>query len=57
MKDRETDVVRETAPRYAKEDNFLTYDDYLRAPTGLRYELLEGELRMTPSPNLSIRQF
>ena len=52
MKDRETDVVRETAPRYGKEYNLLTYDDYLRAPAGLRYELLEGELRMTPSPSI-----
>ena len=51
MKDRETDAVRETAPGYAKESDLLTYDDYLRAPEGLRYELLEGELRMTPSPN------
>lgn len=51
MKDREIDVVRETAPKYSNADNLLTYDDYLRAPAGLRYELLEGELRMTPSPN------
>jgi len=30
----------------------LTYDDYLKMDDGLRYELIEGELILTPSPNL-----
>ena len=50
MKDRYADVVRETAVSYGNEDDLLTYDDYLRMPEGIRYELLEGELLMTPSP-------
>ncbi len=29
----------------------LTYEDYRNAPAGLRYELIEGDLRMMPSPN------
>lgn len=29
----------------------LTYDDYCALPEGLRYELVEGDLRMVPSPN------
>ena len=45
------DVVRETAARCGEADNRLTYDDYLRAPAGLRYELVEGAMRMTPSPS------
>lgn len=28
----------------------LTYDDYLLLPEGNRYEIIEGELFMTPSP-------
>jgi len=28
-----------------------TYDDYLKTPDDERYELIEGELLMTPSPN------
>ena len=27
-----------------------TYDDYLKTPDDMRYELIEGELYMTPSP-------
>ena len=27
-----------------------TYDDYLKTPDNKRYELIEGELYMTPSP-------
>ena len=27
-----------------------TYDDYLKTPDDKRYELIEGELYMTPSP-------
>ncbi len=51
MKDRDVFLVRETARSYGNESDLLTYDDYLRMPEGLRYELLEGELLMTPSPN------
>ena len=43
-------VARETAPRCGSEIR-LTYEDYLRVPAGLRYELVEGELRMPPSPS------
>jgi len=53
MKDHEMDMVRETAARYGEADNRLTYDDYLRAPAGLRYELVEGAMRMTPSPSVT----
>lgn len=28
----------------------LTYDDYARMPEGQRYELLEGDLQLTPAP-------
>ena len=50
MKD--SHVVRETAPKYGDGRVRLTaYDDYLRMPAGLCYELVEGEMRMTPSPN------
>jgi Uma2 family endonuclease len=45
------DVVRETAPKYGDDRVRLTYEDYLRMPAGLRYELVEGEMRMTPSLN------
>jgi Uma2 family endonuclease len=27
-----------------------TYEDYLKIPEDVRYELIEGELFMTPSP-------
>ena len=27
-----------------------TYDDYLKTPDDKRYELIEGDLSMTPSP-------
>ena len=29
----------------------FTYEDYLKTPDDKRYELIEGELLMTPSPN------
>lgn len=45
-------LIRETAPAYVtKGGPRLTYEDYCRAPAGLRYELVEGDLRMTPSPS------
>ncbi len=28
-----------------------TYEDYLKTPGDKRYELIEGDLLMTPSPN------
>lgn len=43
--------ARETAPRYEPSPVRLTYEDYCRMPAGLRYELIEGDLRMTPSPS------
>ena len=49
MKDH--DSVRKTAPKYGDNRVRLTYDDYLRMPDGLRYELVEGEMRMVPSPS------
>ncbi len=49
MEDRKG-TFRETAVSYPARDNLMTYDDYLRAPAGIRYQLLEGELSMTPSP-------
>jgi len=30
----------------------LTYEDYCRMPSGNRYELVEGDIRMTPSPSV-----
>lgn len=45
------DVTRETAPKYGDDRTRLTYDDYLRMPAGLRYELVEGDMRMVPSPS------
>ncbi len=47
------DEVREAVPPYDSYEVRLTYDDYCRAPEGLRYELVEGDLRMVPSPNVS----
>ncbi|WP_144440508.1 Uma2 family endonuclease [Limnochorda pilosa] len=32
-------------------DVALTYDDYRRMPEGERYELLEGDLQLTPAPS------
>lgn len=47
---RETDKVREAVA--ASRRTLLTYDDYLRMPAGLRYEIVEGEPRMVPSPGV-----
>lgn len=41
------------APRDAGRKVLLTYEDYCRTPDGVRYELVEGDLRMTPSPSVS----
>lgn len=45
-----SDRAREAAPRYGSDSVLLTYDDYCRMPAGLRYELVEGDMRMVPSP-------
>ena len=37
---------------YAKEPHPFTYDDYRTAPGDERYELLDGNLIMVPTPNL-----
>ncbi|MDI6893276.1 MAG: Uma2 family endonuclease [Bacillota bacterium] len=42
--------MRQTTPEYLPGPR-LTYEDYCRMPAGLRYELVEGDLRMTPSPS------
>jgi len=44
----ETAVTREPSAR-----KNLTYADYLKIDDGQRYELLEGELALTPSPGFS----
>ncbi len=48
-----SDKTRETAPEYARNrQQRLTYDDYCRMPSGQRYELVEGGLRVVPSPSM-----
>lgn len=43
--------VRETAKTYPSEKKSYTYEDYLELPDDRnRYEILDGELIMTPSP-------
>ncbi len=43
--------VRETAPKYLANKKPFTYQDYLNLPDdGMRYEVINGELIMTPSP-------
>lgn len=49
---RDPDVSRETAPKYMAHNIRLTYDDYCRMPSGQRYQLIEGDLMMVPSPNV-----
>ncbi|HHV79585.1 MAG TPA: hypothetical protein GXX40_08285 [Firmicutes bacterium] len=44
-----SNLVRETGT-CAKECPRLTYEDYYRAPMELRYELVEGDWRMSLSP-------
>lgn len=48
----EPHVARETAPQYQPRGGRLTYEDYCRLPAGNRYELVEGDIRMTPSPSV-----
>jgi len=38
------------APTAKEIKKFYTYDDYLKIDDGNRYELIEGELFLTPSP-------
>ncbi len=43
--------IRETAPKYLADKKPFTYQDYLNLPDdGMRYEVINGELIMTPSP-------
>lgn len=42
---------REVSPAYRPASGQLTYDDYRRLPSRPRYELIEGDLSMPPSPN------
>lgn len=46
------DKAHETAPSYGSGRVLLTYDDYCRTPDDVRYELIEGELLIVPSPNV-----
>jgi len=39
-----------TVPAAQEVKKFYTYDDYLKIDDGNRYELIEGELFLTPSP-------
>ncbi len=52
---KKADRVRDVAR--AESTHALTYQDYLRLPSGRRYELIEGELRMPPSPNTAHQRF
>lgn len=49
----EPDEVKELAVKYDTPETRFTYEDYCRMPAGLRYELVEGDLRMVPSPSVS----
>lgn len=43
--------MKQTAQKLTSEDLKFTYEDYLLLPEdGKRYEIIEGELSMTPSP-------
>lgn len=46
------DKAHETAPSYGSGGVLLTYEDYCRTPDDVRYELIEGELLIMPSPNV-----
>ncbi len=48
----EQDKVREPGTKYDSPATRLTYEDYCRMPAGLRYELVEGDIRMAPSPSV-----
>ncbi|MCL6557723.1 MAG: Uma2 family endonuclease [Firmicutes bacterium] len=40
------------APKSAPAKDYYTYDDYLALDDGNRYEIIEGELVLTPSPSI-----
>ncbi|NOX87673.1 MAG: Uma2 family endonuclease [Calditrichaeota bacterium] len=45
--------VKETAAKYREKKKVLTYQDYLNLPPDdFRYQLIEGELVMTPAPKV-----
>lgn len=48
----ESDTLREASREYTPRRVMLTYEDYCRMPSGNRYELVEGDIRMTPSPSV-----
>ena len=50
---KDSDMLRETAPEYIPNSIRLTYEDYCRMPSGQRYELVEGGLRVVPSPSVA----
>lgn len=52
MNKRDSDRIREISPAYGTKAHSLTYEDYLRMPAGLRYELVEGEIQMVPTPSV-----
>ncbi|WP_052304138.1 Uma2 family endonuclease [Caldithrix abyssi] len=46
-------TVKETAPRYALKKKVFTYQDYLNLPADdSHYQLIRGELVMTPAPKI-----
>lgn len=45
------DRVREVFPACGLPTQGLTYSDYCRLPSGQRYELIEGDISVTPSPS------
>ena len=49
---RDPDSFREAAPEYVLAAKGLTYDDYCKLPSDHRYELIEGGLRLVPSPSV-----
>lgn len=49
---KEPERAKETAAQHLDQRVRLTYDDYCRMPAGLRYELVEGDIRMVPSPSV-----
>ncbi len=49
---KEPERAKETAAQYLDGRVRLTYEDYCRMPAGLRYELVEGDPRMVPSPSV-----
>ena len=39
--------------RFGSDDSVLTYEDYRKTPDDQRYELLDGELVVLPTPNIA----